>query len=112
MNGNTKKRLKRDALDSIMKSYPALNNFLTSLTDEDKPKFEEAVEASIKDSLNRARMDGINIGYIGALHWFIEYGKKYGKEEVYSEAEKKLTEIWKRTMGDVPMVINNNLDEE
>lgn len=98
MDKRVQKRLKRDALDNIMQNNPKLNDFLNALTENETPELKEIVQASIQDALGKARMVGVQIGYIGALLWIKSVIKVKGTEEVLKEIDEKV-EILKRESG-------------
>ena len=69
MDKRVQNRLKRDELDKIIKKYPTLNDFLQNVTDEDRknPDLQAILEPVIADMLEKARMNGVYIGYSAGL---------------------------------------------
>ena len=112
MDKRVQKRLKRDALDKIMQENPKLNEFLETLTDEDtekNPELQKIIQATIQDSLEKARMDGVMIGFSGAM---VGAYKKIENCKTVDEAQKLLEEEANKVrkkmgLGTVEELINN-----
>lgn len=93
MDKRTQKRIKRDQLDLIMKEHPSLDKFLEALTADEKPEIYDIVKASVKDSLDKARMLGVKIGYISALLWVKNKIEREGVEKTMDDIQAKILHL-------------------